>query len=262
MGDARHPSTLRDALLGATAVVFCDGGSVPAAAEAAPAEELERATAPLLAVLDALTGRPEVRLLFLSSGGTVYGEPERLPVDENQPLRPRTAYGTIKAVAEDHLRRYRDQHQVGATALRCANVYGPGQAPFRSQGVIATLLASAAIGREVVIFGDGTSVRDYLFVEDLAGVVGALLRLRALPPAINVGAGVGTSLRELLELVERTTQGPLRVRYEPERPTDLRRVVLDIRLLRSLVEFDPLPLAGGLQRTWDVDASAAAATRS
>ena len=261
VGDALDEAVVHDALIDARAVVYCAGGALPAEAERDPAAELRRATLPLLAALAALRERPGVPLLFMSSGGTVYGEPDQLPVHESHPLRPRTAYAVAKAAAEQYLGIYRELHGVPTTSLRCANVYGPGQVPYRSQGVVATMLASASSGREVVVYGDGGALRDYIFIDDVADVVAALLTKDELPSAINLGTGVGTRLDTLLSLVEETVQRPLRLRFEPKRPTDLERVVLDVGRLRGLVPFEPVEFADGLRRTWDCESTAAADAR-
>ena len=250
-GDAADSAALRAGLSDARAVVYCAGSALPAEAEAEPAVELQQSAVPLVAVLDAVRERSGVPVLYLSSGGTIYGEPEYLPVDETHPIRPSTAYAAAKAAAEQYLLLYREQHGVATTAVRCSNVYGPGQRPFRSQGVVATLLASARADRQVVLFGDGSACRDYVLVDDVAAAIGLLLERGDLPAAVNVGTGVGTQLDQLVDLVEHVTRCRLQVTYEPERPTDLRRVVLDIGLLRRLIPFEPRSLAEGLRLTWD-----------
>jgi UDP-glucose 4-epimerase len=257
LGDATDPAALDAALLDAGSVVFCAGAALPAEAESDPAGELTQAAQPLLATLEALRRRRGVRLLFCSSGGTVYGEPDQIPVHESHPLRSESAYGMAKVTAEHYLQLYASRHGVPTTALRCANVYGPGQVPFRSQGLVATLLASAATGREVVVFGDGSAVRDYVYIDDVAQATVELLEHDDLPAAINVGTGVGTSVEALLQIVERTVGRPLRVRHEPARPSDLRRVVLDVTRLRSLVPFDAVSIVEGLERTWAYQKAAA-----
>jgi UDP-glucose 4-epimerase len=139
---------------------------------------------------------------------------------------------------------------VRATALRCSNVYGPGQLPFRSQGVVATLLASAESGREVVIFGDGSAVRDYVYVDDASEAIADLAELAEVPPALNVGSGVGTRLDTLIGLVERTVGRTVHARFEPVRPTDLHRVVLDVSRLRQLVPLGSTSMVEGVRRAW------------
>lgn len=249
IGDATDGATVATALEQVADVVYCAGSPVPAQAEADPLRAERQTLPPLLTVLEALRRREAIPLLFLSSGGTVYGEPTVDPVPENHPLRPSSVYAALKVAAEQHLLVYRNHHGVRATSLRCANPFGVGQLPGRDQGVIASLLSADA---PVPIYGDGSAVRDYIEVHDLAGVVVALRGRLDVPPTINVGTGIGTSLLELLDVVRAVTGRPIPVCHEPARPTDLRRVVLDIALLRSLVrDFAPAPLREGIVRMCD-----------
>jgi UDP-glucose 4-epimerase len=250
IGDAADPEATASAVAGADRVVYAAGATVPADAEHDPVAAERVSLPPLLGVLDACRRRPGTRLLFLSSGGTVYGDGGPVPIAESHPLRPTTTYGRLKAAGERSLAEARAAGVAG-TALRCANVYGPGQAAWRSQGVIATLLAAAAGGDVAPLYGDGRAVRDHVAVDDVAGAVVALLAADGpLPPAVNVGSGVGTSLAELVALVGEVTGRELRVRWLPDRPTDRRHVVLDVSLLARLAAFRPTRLRDGIAALW------------
>jgi UDP-glucose 4-epimerase len=265
VGDAADAEPTAAAFEGAGTVVYCAGAAGPAEAERDPVAAERVTIRPLLGVLSAAERRPGTRLIFVSSGGTVYGDAGTAPVSEARPLRPMSAYARLKAEAEGHLAGARAHTGVTTTALRCANVYGPGQAPWRSQGVVATLLAAAASdGAVVPLFGDGRAVRDHILIDDVARAVVSLLALPSLPPAVNVGTGIGTTLSQLVALVEDVTGRHLAVRWHASRPTDLGHVVLDVALLRQLVGFAPTPLRAGLTALWaargagdgDVDAAA------
>jgi UDP-glucose 4-epimerase len=245
VGDAASRTDVAGALEGAGNVVYAAGSPVAAAAEADPVDAERQAIPPLLTLLEAVRRLQGVRLLYLSSGGTVYGEPTVDPVPEHHPLRPTTVYATLRIAAEHHLLVARSQHGVPATSLRCANPSGAGQQPGREQGVIATMLAAEA---PVPVYGDGNAVRDYIEVHDLAAAVVALLARDELPPAINVGTGIGTSLHGVLDAVRRVSGRTVEVVHEPRRSTDLHRVVLDVSLLRSLIAFAPVGLEAGIAR--------------
>lgn len=250
-GDATDPELLAAALTGITDVVFCAGSALPAEAERDPERARHADLDPLETTLTELRGRAEVGILYLSSGGTVYGEPDILPVPESHPLRPRTHYGAIKVAAEGMLADLLTDRGGTATALRCANVYGPGQRPWRSQGVVATLVAAALSGDSVPLYGDDQAVRDHLWVEDIGAVVSALLGRTDLPPALNVGSGVGTTLQHLLALIEEATGRRIHAERRPPRTTDLHSTLLDISALRTLTAFEPTPLHVGLRRVVD-----------
>lgn len=252
VGDAADASSLAEALDDAADVVFCAGAVTPAEAEADPASAGRATMPPLVAVVDALRSRPGSRLLFVSSGGTVYGDAGPAPVAEDRALRPASTYARLKVAGERVLSEARARDGLAATSLRCANVYGLHQAAWRSQGVVATLLAAAADGLVAPLYGDGLAVRDHVLVGDVAAAVVALLdRTGPLPPAVNVGTGVGTTLAGLVTAVQEVSGRELAVDYLPARPTDLGRVVLDVSLLRRLVPFEPTPLAEGLALLWD-----------
>lgn len=249
-GDATDARCVDAAVREADAVLYCAGAARPAESDLDPLRDLQETVPPVLTVLEALR-RTGGRLLVVSSGGAVYGEPSVLPVPETHPVEPVSAYGILKATVERFTQLYRSQHGVDATALRCSNVYGPGQVPFASQGVIASLLACAASGQPFTCFGDGTAVRDYIHVHDVVEIVDLLLRRPSLPPVVNIGTGVGTTLHELIRLVEVTTGRSLNLVEGPQRPSDLHSVVLDITRLRRLVEASPRSVGTGIADTWE-----------
>jgi UDP-glucose 4-epimerase len=252
VGDAGDPAVVADAAGDAEAVVYCAGGLLPADSDEMPLADLEATLLPLLTVLDEVSRRPGTRIIFLSSGGTVYGEPVVLPVPESHALAPRGSYAVLKVASEHYLGLYRQRHGIDAIALRCGNVYGPGQPAFRSQGVVGTLLAAATDGRPFTVFGDGNTVRDYVHVSDVVTVIAGLVDRPAWPTEINVGTGVGTSVRDLIAVVEDVTGAAIALREAPARPSDLRRVVLDISRLRALMPYHPVGLRAGLAATLEV----------
>jgi len=205
---------------------------------------------PLLVMLGRLAQRDGTGIVLISSGGTVYGDPTVLPVPENYLPKPLTSHGVTRLAAEHYLGLYRDVFDVPSVALRCANVYGEGQRPDRSQGVIAATLARVRRGVPVPLFGDGSSVRDYLYIDDVVDVLIQLLTQTELPRVINVGSGVGTSLSELLRLIEAVTGRSIEIEHHSARPGDVGSIVLDISLLKSLVRFQPTTLQEGLVQTW------------
>jgi UDP-glucose 4-epimerase len=252
IGDAADTAALTAALDEADHVVWCAGGLLPADSNDRPAADLTSSLLPLLTVLDVLRHRPGVGITFFSSGGTVYGNPHTLPVPETHPARPLTSHGVTKVAAEHYLALYGDVYGVPSLALRCGNVYGEGQPSDRSQGLIAAALDCARRRRPLTVYGDGSSVRDFIFIDDVVDVVSALLGRTDIPSAINVGSGCGSSVADVLALVERVTGETLELQWQPSRPGDVRRIVLDITRLGSVLpDFEPTPLADGMARMWN-----------
>jgi UDP-glucose 4-epimerase len=249
VADAGDTGAMRALLDPAEHVVWCTGGLLPAESNDNAVEDVSITLPPLLATLDVMVASGGRSLTFLSSGGTVYGNPTVLPVPEHHALRPLTSHGIMKVAAELYLHLYRELHGLRTVALRCANVYGDGQLPNRSQGIVATALHRISRGEPVPVFGDGSVVRDYIHVDDVANVVATLAGRAEVPAAVNVGTGVGTTVQDLLGIVGEVTGRPARTERRAARPGDVQAVVLDITLLRSLLAFEPIGLREGLART-------------
>jgi UDP-glucose 4-epimerase len=249
-GDASSPELLARAAKGCDQIVFCAGGLMPAAANADPHLDAVLSLNPLIQVLEWLRTNPEVRLTFMSSGGTVYGNQALVPVGETAPTDPVSAYGVSKLASEKYIGMYRALYGISATILRVSNVYGENQPANRNQGVIATFLDRMLRGLPITIYGNGTAVRDYVYVQDIAEAVVDLLDLTPGPPIINVGSGQGHSVAEVVEHLGQVTGIEADIRHAPGRDFDVREIVLDIARLRSLIDFNPTPLRQGLEATW------------
>jgi UDP-glucose 4-epimerase len=249
LGDAQDAETLERALEGIGHVVFSAGGLLPAASEENPELDAQLTLGPVRAVLAALERRPGVTLTYLSSGGTVYGEPERVPVDEEAPTKAFGAYGRLHLAAEEEVMAAHRERALPVRILRCATVYGEHQHPDRGQGAVVTFLHRIETGAPVHIFGDGGTIRDYVYAGDVAAAIAALLDRGAGPPILNLGSGRGTSLAELLALAEKQVGRPAEVVRHPARDFEVHRVVLDTTRLKGLVRFEPTPLEAGIART-------------
>ena len=246
LGDARDRSVVSQALAGADEVVYCVGGLQPGSAERDPRLDAALTLEPLRALLTTLRAYSGTRLTLISSGGAVYGNPERSPTNEETVARPIGAYGSIRLQAEE---------LVGATSwltnptiLRCSNVYGEFQPLNRGQGAVGVFIDRISRSLPIEVFGHGAVVRDYVYAGDLATVVAGLLSLEWRPAIVNLGSGTGTSTVELVEIVEEALGRRAVVVSRPHRVFDVHEIVLDITLLRSLVPFKPLPLRAGIAR--------------
>jgi UDP-glucose 4-epimerase len=250
LGSAQERPMLDRALEGIEHVIFSAGGLLPAASEEEPERDAELTLGPLQAVLEALHSRPKVSLTYLSSGGTVYGEPDRIPVPEGAPTQPIGAYGRLHLACEEAVLAHSRQHRTRVRVLRCSSVYGRHQYPDRGQGALVTFLNRIEAGRPVEIFGSGESIRDYVYGGDVAGAVARLLDTEEGPAVLNVGCGEGTSLAELLRLAEREVRRQAEVVRHPAREFEVDQIVLDINRLEGLIDFRPTPLGRGVALTY------------
>jgi UDP-glucose 4-epimerase len=179
-----------------------------------------------LQVLEGSLAAGVQKVVFASSGGTIYGTPEELPVREGHPQRPESPYGVAKKAVGDYLHYYREVRGLEYTALALANVYGPRQDPNGEAGVIAIFAGKLLHHERPVVFGDGKQTRDFVYVDD---VVDAFVRAvdKAGGLLVNIGTGVETSVQGLFDTMARLTGFREPARYAPPRPGELARSALD-----------------------------------
>jgi len=227
-------------------------GSLPATANANPGGDLTTNVFPLIELLEALRRRGGGRVVFSSSGGTVYGRLHTVPVPETHSLEPITAYGAGKAAAEVYLGLYRAMYGLDCRIARIANPYGAGQNLTRLQGAATTFCAKALHGEPISIWGDGEVVRDYLYIGDVAEALVALAAARRSDAhyIFNLGSGVGRSLNEIVREIEAQTGRRLEVTRTEKRAFDVPRSILSIDLLERVVGWRPrVDFSEGIRRT-------------
>lgn len=180
------------------------------------------------------------KVVFASSGGTIYGEvdDEALPVDESHPQRPLSPYGISKKVFGDYLAAYRELHGLDYTALALANVYGPRQDPHGEAGVVAIFAGRLLAGERCKVFGDGSQTRDYVFVDD---VVDAFVRAAQQGSGllINVGTGVETSVLELYRTMAEGAGVADEPEFAPARAGELARSALAVKRAETELGWAP-----------------------
>jgi UDP-glucose 4-epimerase len=196
-----------------------------------------------LNVLEASVHIGARKVIYAASGGTIYGEPRRLPVKESaaQGSRPLSPYGVSKKVALDYLSYYQRYRGLDFTALGLGNVYGPRQDPNGEAGVVAIFASRMIAGQAPTIFGDGNQTRDYVFIQAMDGGSGKL---------INVGTGLETSVNHLYRLLSDITGFAGEPEHGPQPPAELRRMALDISAGPSAIGWKPWThLEDGLAET-------------
>ena len=202
-----------------------------------------------LNVIDAAQRASVGKLIYISSGGAIYGEPVALPCDEEHPIRPDSPYGASKHAPEHYLDIYQRLHGLRYTALRYGNVYGPRQDPYGEAGVIAIFTARMLAGESVTITGTGEQQRDFVYVGDIVRANVAALE-QADNTAVNIGAGLGTSVNEIFGLLRDATGYGLPANYGPARPGETFRIYLNIQRAARLLAWTPqVSLAEGLAQT-------------
>ncbi|RZU75791.1 UDP-glucose 4-epimerase [Micromonospora kangleipakensis] len=215
-----------------------------------PVADARRNVLGSLAVLESARASGARKLVFASSGGTIYGDQVQYPVHESALVDPVSPYGAAKVCGETYLRVYRHLHRLQTTALALGNVYGPRQDPHGEAGVVSIFAAALLDGRPTMIFGDGKATRDYVYVDDVveafvlaAGSAGDGLRL-------NIGTGRETSIRHLHRLIAEAVERPDTPKFMPPRAGELNRVALASSAAERVLGWRPkMDLTEGLAQT-------------
>jgi UDP-glucose 4-epimerase len=250
IGDADQHADLSDIVADVDHIVYALGASSPAASVLDPVRDICEVVSPLVGLLEVLRQHPRVIITFLSSGGAVYGNSNTSPIPENVPLQPISAYGILKLTAERYLSMYANNFDLNLRILRVSNAYGPGEPWASSQGLIGRLFRCATTGESLPLYGASGSIRDFIYIGDVARVVAELATLRAVPTVLNVGTGIGHGILEVADLISEVTGLPIHTERFAARSFDVAANILDCTRLSRTIRHHPISLRAGLQRTW------------
>jgi UDP-glucose 4-epimerase len=251
LGDFRDEECLRTLLREGDIIFDLVGTSSPATSNGDPLADLRDSVASRLRFLEILRAIPPRRFVTLSSGGTVYGVTNGAPVDETAPTEPLCAYGVSKLAIEKYTALYAHLHGLDHIVLRVSNAFGEHQHLKRQQGVVAAFVKATVEGRPIEIWGDGSVVRDYVHVADVADALVRCLTVRSPEHrVINIGSGIGRSVLDVAHGIQRLSNRPLNILYRPGRKADVPHVVLDTRRAREVLGWHTtVSWEKGLERT-------------
>jgi UDP-glucose 4-epimerase len=242
---------LVEALTGVEAVYHLVSTTLPGTADLDVKTDIQDNLIGAINLLESMCGLGVQRILFLSSGGTVYGIPDIVPIPETHPLRPISSYGIVKASIEHYLEMYRRTRGISPIIVRASNPFGPRQAHSGVQGVVSTFLRQVLAGDPIEIWGDGSVVRDYFDVNDLAEFCARAGTARG-EGAYNVGSGRGMSINEIVEAVRKVTGSDVEIIYKPARTIDVPHSVLDCSRAKKDFEWGcDADFDAALRKTWD-----------
>jgi UDP-glucose 4-epimerase len=249
-GDFANRTDVAAAVAGCDIIFHLISTTLPKNSNDNPLYDVETNLGGTLGMLEAARAAGASRIIFVSSGGTVYGVPKEIPISEAHPTDPICSYGITKLAIEKYLHLYHRLHGLDYLVLRIANPYGEGQRPDAAQGAVAVFLNRAIKGQAIEIWGDGNVVRDYLYIGD---VVEALIRsidYRGDRRIMNLGSSRGHSVNELLKDIEDLIGRRIERIYSAARPFDVPINVLDSTKARDLLGWEPrVSLREGLART-------------
>lgn len=230
-------------------IVCCSGSTIPATSNDDVKYDVQANLLSMITVFDYAKEFGVPKVVFLSSGGAVYGNPLYLPIDENHPTSPITSYATTKLAIESYAKLYSTLYGIQVVSLRLANVYGKNQ-KSQQQGIIPIFISKMKLGEEIIVYGDGSNIRDYVHVDDVcSAIVKAMSAKLSKFEIINVGTGTGTSTLDVIQTISRIVGACPKIKFMPARLADLHINILDVKYAMKVLDWRPMtPLVEGIQR--------------
>ena len=251
-GDAERPKDILRSLTDIDIAIDLIHTTVPGASMKDPSYDVQTNVASHASWLSLLKITTLSRIIYVSSGGTVYGVPKKIPIGEDHQTEPICSYGITKLAIEKYVAMYANIHGIEYRICRPANVYGEGQHLNLGQGVIGVFLERCLEGQPIEIWGDGTVSRDYLYVTDMVRGIVKLINHRGDSRIFNISSGIGYSLNDIMAIMRDELKLPIKVNYMTSRIFDVPVNVLDSSRLRLETDWKPkTDLVDGMRRVCD-----------
>jgi UDP-glucose 4-epimerase len=225
-GDMLSINDITLALTGMDLVIHLVSTTLPKSSNEDPIYDVQSNLVGTLQILNVMVKLNVNKIIFISSGGTVYGTPKYLPIDENHPCNPLVSYGITKLAIENYLLLFEKLYGVKALILRVANPFGKRQRIETAQGAVSVFLHRAISGQPINIWGDGSVTRDYIYIDDVAEAFANAVDYSGSKNIFNISQGLGTSLNELIALIEDALGYPVEKNYLPARNFDVAKNIL------------------------------------
>jgi len=242
---------LAESLFDIDIVYHLASSTVPSTSNLDINKEIKKDLIPSINLLDVMVKLKKNRLVFLSSGGAVYGNTLSIPIAENQSLNPISSYGIIKATIENYIRLFERLYGIKALIVRPSNLYGPRQGHKATQGVISTFLTKVNSEEDITVFGNGKSKKDYLFISDFVEAC-YKLSMNHDHGEYNIGSGIGTSVNEIIDAIKHITKKQIKVNYTEFKEYDVPNFILDIDKIKRDIQWIPeTTLNEGINKYWN-----------
>jgi len=255
VGDYGQKSFLKQALQDVDEIIHLAYSTVPKTSFEDPVEDIRNNLPATVTLLDVASSIGVDKFILMSSGGTVYGKVDEVPIPEDHPTNPISPYGITKLATEKYAMMFSELKGLPVICVRPGNAYGEGQKPFVGQGFVGTAIASVLKGQQVTVFGETGTIRDYIHVADIADGIIAVLEHGRANSCYNIGTGVGRSNKDILTAIAAfadATGLKLRVNTLPPRPFDVPANVLDsTKLINQTGWKISVSFEDGIKRTWD-----------
>lgn len=252
LGEFGNRGLLSDALEGIDVVVHLISTTLPKTSNDDPVFDVKSNVIETLFLLEQCVAKKIKKIIFTSSGGTVYGVPQNMPVHEDHIKEPICSYGISKLSIEKYLALFKQLHNLDYVIIRPSNPFGSRQNPFGIQGAIPVFLGKIAQNKPIQIWGNGEVIRDYIFVEDLVDALFNSTIKETNSTIFNIGSGKGYSLNQLLAVMKEVTSRDFEVSYTEARSYDVPEIYLDITRATTELGWEPSKsLEYGIKQTWD-----------
>lgn len=249
-GDFMNEDDLEQAIAGQEYVFHFISTTNPASSAQNPLLDIESNIRMSVKIMQ-LCVKHNVKRLIFPSTSTIYGYTLDRPFKEEDATRPISPYAISKLSIERYLDFFEHKHGLGYLSLRITNPYGEGQKPTGSQGVIAIFLKLVLDGSPITVFGDGSMVRDYLYIDDLIDCIVDIFDKKTKHSVYNLGSGTSTSVNDIIDTIKKITEKQIVVDHKPSRVSDVQRVELDSRRLQEEFSFSPsTSLEEGINKAW------------
>lgn len=243
---------LKKALQGQDIVIHSISTTVPETSNHDMLNDVESNLYPSLTLFKIASEQGVKRMVFLSSGGAVYGNPKIVPIPENHPKNPISSYGITKLAIEKYLALYSHLSGMEYNIIRPSNPYGPRQNPFGAQGIISVYLGKILKGEPIEIWGDGLVYRDYIYIDDLISAIYNVSISQVKSKIFNIGSGEAVSILEIVKKIKKVLDKDFDIKFLDGRDCDVSKVCLDISLASASLDFSPnVSLDEGILKTWE-----------
>ena len=249
-GEFADTALLGEALTSVDVVYHLISTTVPSTSNLDPYNDISSNLINTVRLLDLMRLQKVPKIVYLSSGGTVYGIPQFSPIRETHTLRPISSYGAVKVAIENYLHIYKHLHGLEYVVLRASNPYGPRQGHLGVQGVIGTYLQRINSGQPIEVWGDGSVVRDYIFIDDLVSLCVSAGQAEK-EGVFNAGSGTGYTITEIVQVVTSVCESSVEVVFKDGRSFDVPRSILDITKAIEILEWQPtVTIEDGVMQAW------------
>lgn len=251
-GDFTNETHIKEVVKGIDIVIHSIGTTHPRTSNENMVYDITSNLISTLNLLGAAKDAGVKKVIFFSSGGTVYGIPQTIPIPEDHPTEPLCSYGIQKLAIEKYLKLYYHLYGLDYAIMRISNPYGERQRPVTTQGAVTVFLNKALMDEEIEIWGDGSVTRDYLHIYDVARAVLLLSNYKGDNKLFNIGSGNGHTLLDVIRVIEKNIGHSVRVRFTPARPFDVPVSILDINRARTMLLWEPtIGFEEGIKRAMD-----------